>query len=258
MKIKLLRVVSPLVLLSLGGITAAGLRAETDAAAPLELSPAAMEILCERFPLNSRCEGSASPAASEMAPAPEAPVSEMETPDATGGGMTPDAPVETEAPTGDTMMEEMPAETEVEPEASTETTTVVGIASSSDDFSTLTAAIEAAGLTETLSGDGPFTVFAPTNAAFEALPPGTVDTLLKPENKAVLTKILTYHVVPAKAVSTDLSSGDVATVEGSPVKVMVEDSGVKVNEANVVQADIMASNGVVHVIDKVIIPPGLM
>lgn len=135
--------------------------------------------------------------------------------------------------------------------------TVVDIAASNDSFKTLTAALKAAGLTDTLSGEGPFTVFAPTDAAFAALPEGTLEKLLLPENKAALVKILTYHVVPGEVTSTELESGEVTTVAGSPVSVAVEPSGVMVNNAMVVQPDVQASNGVIHVIDKVILPPGL-
>lgn len=131
---------------------------------------------------------------------------------------------------------------------------IVDIAAGNADFSTLVAAVQAAGLVDTLKGDGPFTVFAPTNAAFAALPAGTVDTLLKPENKDQLTAILTYHVVPGKVMSGDLSNGMTATtVQGSDLTIMTE-GGVSVNGANVTAADIEASNGVIHVIDTVIIP----
>ncbi|MCY7273685.1 MAG: fasciclin domain-containing protein [Phormidesmis sp. CAN_BIN44] len=132
--------------------------------------------------------------------------------------------------------------------------TIVQIASTNGSFKTLTAALEAAGLTETLSGSGPFTVFAPTDAAFAALPKGTVEKLLLPQNRAMLVKILTYHVVPGKALSTSLKTGNVKTVEGSPVSVKVNAMGVMVNNAKVVTADVKASNGVIHVIDKVIMP----
>jgi len=132
--------------------------------------------------------------------------------------------------------------------------TVVDIAASSPDFETLTAALEAAGLVETLQGAGPFTVFAPTDEAFEALPEGTLDELLKPENKEKLVQVLTYHVVPGKVMSTDLAAGEVVTVQGSPVTIAVGDT-VTVNDAQVVQADVEAGNGVVHVINKVILPP---
>jgi uncharacterized surface protein with fasciclin (FAS1) repeats len=134
----------------------------------------------------------------------------------------------------------------------------VTLAASNDSFKTLTAALKAAGLTETLSGEGPFTVFAPTDAAFAALPQDALQELLKPENKDILVKILTYHVVPGRVTSTDLKSGEVKTVEGDPVNVKVDPTaGVTVNEARVVQPDIQASNGVIHAIDKLILPPSL-
>jgi uncharacterized surface protein with fasciclin (FAS1) repeats len=116
------------------------------------------------------------------------------------------------------------------------------------------AAVEAAGLVETLKGEGPFTVFAPTDEAFAALPEGTVEDLLKPENKDKLAAILTYHVVPGKVMSGDLTNEMMAaTVQGGEVTIMTE-GGVMVNDANVTTADIEASNGVIHVIDKVILP----
>jgi len=121
-------------------------------------------------------------------------------------------------------------------------------------FTTLVAAVQAAGLVDTLTGEGPFTVFAPTDDAFAALPEGTVESLLLPENKDQLVAILTYHVVPGKVMSTDLSDGMMAaTVEGSDVTIDLSD-GVMVNGANVVTADIETSNGVIHVIDSVILP----
>ncbi|AZL59512.1 fasciclin domain-containing protein [Tabrizicola piscis] len=132
---------------------------------------------------------------------------------------------------------------------------IVDIAASDDQFSTLVAAVTAAGLVDTLKGDGPFTVFAPTNAAFEALPAGTVENLLKPENKDQLIKILRYHVVPG-AVTSDQLAGqrlDVATVQGQTVHIDGR-NGVKVNRSRVTTADIIASNGVIHVIDRVLLP----
>jgi uncharacterized surface protein with fasciclin (FAS1) repeats len=132
---------------------------------------------------------------------------------------------------------------------------IVAIASGDAQFKTLTKALGSAGLVTTLQGKGPFTVFAPTDAAFADLPKGTVENLLKPENKAQLTKILTYHVVPGSVVSTSLKSGDVKSVEGSSLKVGVNAGKVTVGGANVVKADIKASNGVIHVIDKVLMPP---
>ncbi|PCD76286.1 fasciclin domain-containing protein [Pseudothioclava arenosa] len=139
--------------------------------------------------------------------------------------------------------------------AQAETKDIVDTAVGAGSFGTLVAAVEAAGLVETLKGEGPFTVFAPTDDAFAALPAGTVDDLLKPENKDKLVAVLTYHVVPGKVMSGDLSNGMMATtVQGSDVTIMTE-GGVKVNEANVITADVAASNGVIHVIDQVILPP---
>ena len=131
---------------------------------------------------------------------------------------------------------------------------IVDTAVSAGSFTTLVAAVQAAELVDTLKGEGPFTVFAPTNEAFAALPEGTVETLLKPENKDQLVAILTYHVVPGKVMSGDLSDDmTAATVQGGEITIDL-DSGVMVNDANVVQADIETKNGVIHVIDKVIIP----
>jgi uncharacterized surface protein with fasciclin (FAS1) repeats len=135
--------------------------------------------------------------------------------------------------------------------------TIVEIAAGNPAFSTLVKAVQAAGLAETLSGKGPFTVFAPTNEAFAALPQGTLEKLLQPENRDMLRKVLTYHVVSGDLMAKDLRSGSVATVEGSPVAVQVQNGSVKVNNANVVKADIDAKNGVIHVIDTVLLPPGL-
>jgi uncharacterized surface protein with fasciclin (FAS1) repeats len=143
--------------------------------------------------------------------------------------------------------------------ATTQTTTgtIVEVAAGNDSFKTLVAAIQAAGLVETLSGKGPFTVFAPTDKAFEALPKGTVENLLKPENKAKLQKVLTYHVVAGEVTSKMVKPGDVKTVEGSSVKISVNSDKVKVGRANVIAVDVDASNGVIHVIDKVLLPPNL-
>ncbi|MFZ4719038.1 MAG: fasciclin domain-containing protein [Ilumatobacteraceae bacterium] len=136
--------------------------------------------------------------------------------------------------------------------------TIVDVAVGNPDFSTLVAAVQAAGLVETLQGDGPFTVFAPTNAAFDALPAGLVDKLLLPENKDTLVKILTYHVVAGKVMAADVKPGEVPSVEGSPITVTVDGSTVKLNDsATVTAVDVAASNGVIHVIDAVILPPGL-
>ncbi|WP_170513852.1 fasciclin domain-containing protein [Ruegeria atlantica] len=132
---------------------------------------------------------------------------------------------------------------------------IVDTAVSAGSFNTLVAAVQAAGLVDTLKGDGPFTVFAPSDEAFAALPEGTVETLLLPENKDQLVEILTYHVVPAKVMSGDIAGkrAKVRTVQGDQLSVNAK-KGVKVNDAKVVQADIEASNGVIHVIDAVILP----
>ncbi|MEG4110072.1 fasciclin domain-containing protein [Microcoleus sp. S13_C5] len=148
-----------------------------------------------------------------------------------------------------------PAPTSASPASTSAAKDIVAIASGDAQFKTLTKALGAAGLVTTLQGKGPFTVFAPTDAAFAALPKGTVDDLLKPANKAKLTKILTYHVVPGSVLSTSLKSGDVKSVEGSSLNVAVSAGKVTVSGANVVKADIKASNGVIHVIDKVLMPP---
>lgn len=134
---------------------------------------------------------------------------------------------------------------------------IIGLAVETESLSTLVTAVKAAGLVETLSGNGPFTVFAPTNAAFEALPEGTLEMLLKPENKDKLVAVLTYHVIAGKVYSKDLNEGQTAkTVQGEEIEVSLK-GGAKISGANVTKADIKASNGVVHVIDAVILPPSM-
>ncbi|MFN3248061.1 fasciclin domain-containing protein [Roseibium album] len=132
---------------------------------------------------------------------------------------------------------------------------IVDTAAGAGSFNTLVAAVQAAGLVDTLKGEGPFTVFAPTDEAFAALPEGTVENLLKPENKDQLVAILTYHVVPGKVMSSDIAGkkAEVASVQGDKISVDATD-GVKVDGAKVVTADIETSNGVIHVIDAVILP----
>lgn len=135
---------------------------------------------------------------------------------------------------------------------------IVELAVGNDNLSTLVAAVKAADLVETLQGDGPFTVFAPTNEAFAKLPEGTVEMLLKPENKDKLVAVLTYHVVSGKVLSTDLKNNMKATtVEGSKATIKLEKGKAKVDNSTVVIADVLASNGVVHVIDEVILPPSM-
>ena len=133
---------------------------------------------------------------------------------------------------------------------------IVDTAVAAGSFKTLAAALKAAGLVDTLKGKGPFTVFAPTDAAFAKLPAGTLDDLLKPENKAKLTAILTYHVVPGAVKAEQVKKLDQAkTVNGAMVKVTTKGGKVTINDATVVKADTPASNGIIHVIDKVILPP---
>jgi uncharacterized surface protein with fasciclin (FAS1) repeats len=133
---------------------------------------------------------------------------------------------------------------------------IVDTAASAGQFETLVAAVQAAGLVETLKGEGPFTVFAPTDEAFAKLPEGTVDNLLKPENKDQLVEILTYHVVPGKTMSSDIAGQEleVETVQGETIAIDAANGAVMINDAQVVQADIETDNGVIHVIDTVIMP----
>jgi transforming growth factor-beta-induced protein len=136
---------------------------------------------------------------------------------------------------------------------------IVDTAVAAGSFKTLAAALQAAGLVDTLKGDGPFTVFAPTDEAFAKLPKGAVDDLLKPENKEKLVAVLTYHVVSGKVMAADvagMNGKSAKTVQGSELKIKVEGSNVSVDNANVVKTDIECKNGVIHVIDTVVMPPG--
>lgn len=143
-------------------------------------------------------------------------------------------------------------------QANAQSKNIVELAVGNENLSTLVAAVKAGGLVETLQSAGPFTVFAPTNEAFAALPEGTLEMLLKPENKDKLVAVLTYHVVGAKVMSTDLSNGQkAATVQGEEVTVSIYGGKVSISGAEVVAADVAASNGVVHVINKVILPPSM-
>ncbi|MBW4459857.1 MAG: fasciclin domain-containing protein [Nodosilinea sp. WJT8-NPBG4] len=161
------------------------------------------------------------------------------------------APTTTEEPT--TATDPMAGSTAAEGD------TVVDVAASDEDFSILAEAIEAADLTETLSASGPVTVFAPTNEAFEALPEGTLDKLLLPENQDLLRQVLTYHVLENEIPAAEVTTGEVPTAAGTSVAIEVDDATgeVMVNDAMVVTPDIQASNGIIHGIDKVILPPGL-
>ena len=163
------------------------------------------------------------------------------------------SPAETVA-TEPAVVEEVVAEPVVEEVVAP--ATIVDVAVGNPDFSTLVAAVTAAGLGETLAGEGQFTVFAPTNAAFAALPAGALDSLLLPENKDQLTAILTYHVVPGMVMAADLpaTATDVATVNGAMVSVVAAPEGATVNGAKITAAYVAASNGVIHVIDTVLLP----
>lgn len=132
---------------------------------------------------------------------------------------------------------------------------IVENAAGSADHTTLVAAVKAAGLVETLSGAGPFTVFAPINSAFDKLPKGTVEGLLKPEKKADLSKVLTFHVVPGAVKAADLKDGQkIKTVQGQELTVSIKDGVVKINGATVIIPDVISSNGVTHVVDAVLLP----
>ncbi|TAF10638.1 MAG: fasciclin domain-containing protein [Nostocales cyanobacterium] len=167
------------------------------------------------------------------------------------------------SPTPETTKEpenQAPVNTQPSPEKpqATESKNVIQVAESAGTFKTLLAALKAAKLTGVLEGAGLFTIFAPTDAAFAKLPPDALRDLLKPENKEVLVKLLTYHVVPGKVLSSDLKSGEVKSLQGDPINVKVDKAtGVFVNDAQVTKADIPASNGVIHVIDNIILPPSL-
>jgi uncharacterized surface protein with fasciclin (FAS1) repeats len=143
------------------------------------------------------------------------------------------------------------------PSASPET--ITEIVAGNPEFSTLLAAVQAAGLTETLSGQGPFTVFAPTDAAFAELPEGTLDTLLQPANQDQLASLLTYHVLPAEVMAANVQAGQVTTVNSAPFTVALDGGNVEIsdgqgNQASVIKTDIDASNGVIHAIDAVLLP----
>lgn len=136
----------------------------------------------------------------------------------------------------------------------TSTKSIVAVAGEAEQFKTLVAAVKAAGLVDTLSGTGPFTVFAPTDEAFAKLPQGTVENLLKPENRDQLVAILKYHVVPGKVMAADVKPGQVKTVNGQRAEIKLADGKVMVDNARVIKTDIAANNGVIHVIDTVILP----
>jgi uncharacterized surface protein with fasciclin (FAS1) repeats len=177
-----------------------------------------------------------------------------------GGSATPSEPTSpTPGTTPETQPSETPTTTPSSPGASgNQGKNLLALAESNASFKTLTKALKAAGLTGALQGKDNLTIFAPTDAAFAKLPADALKELLNPANKEVLLKILTYHVVPGKVLSTDLKSGEVKSLEGGAINVKVDlSTGVTVNDAKVTQADITGSNGVIHAIDQVILPPDL-
>ncbi len=173
-----------------------------------------------------------------------------------GGSVTPSQP--TPGTPGTQPTQTLPTTPSTPGSTDTQGKNLLGLAESNASFTTLTKALKAAGLTGALQGKDNLTIFAPTDAAFAKLPPDALQELLKPDNKEVLLKILTYHVVPGKVLSTDLKSGEVKSLEGGAINVKVDPAtGVTVNDAKVTQADITGSNGVIHAIDQVILPPDL-
>ncbi|MCC5664267.1 fasciclin domain-containing protein [Nostoc sp. CHAB 5784] len=177
-----------------------------------------------------------------------------------GGSVTPgEVPPRTPRPIPETQPTETPTTTPPGPGASdNQGKNLLALAESNASFTTLTKALKAAGLTGALQGKDNLTIFAPTDAAFAKLPQDALQELLNPANKEVLIKILTYHVVPGKVLSTDLKSGEVKSLEGGAINVKVDPAiGVTVNDAKVTQADITGTNGVIHAIDQVILPPDL-
>ena len=138
-----------------------------------------------------------------------------------------------------------------------ETRNLIVLAKANGSFKTLIKALIAAGLTDILQGDGPFTIFAPTDAAFAKLPQDAVRDLLRPENKQILRQVLIYHVVSGKVLSSDLKSGELKSLLGDPITVKVNSNGVEVNDAKITKADIQGSNGVIHQIDTLILPPSI-
>lgn len=167
---------------------------------------------------------------------------------------TSDSPV-AESPVAESPIASSPAAES--PAGTAASATIDQVVADNGSFSTLNSAIQAADLEATLSGAGPFTIFAPTDAAFAALPSGTLDQLLLPENKAKLQQVLSYHVVPGSVTSAQITPGEVNTVEGAPVNIATSAGEVTVGNAKVTEPDITASNGVIHAIDQVLLPPGL-
>ena len=176
--------------------------------------------------------------------------------DDSGADTTPaaaEAPATEAPPMSEAPMSEAPAMSEAPGTDAAAAGTIVDVAASNPDFSTLVTAVQAAGLAETLSGEGPFTVFAPTNDAFAAVPAEVLDKLLA--DKEALTKVLTYHVLPGQVMAADVTPGDATTLEGSTVTISDDAGTLKIGDAAIVATDVAASNGVIHVIDAVLVPP---
>jgi uncharacterized surface protein with fasciclin (FAS1) repeats len=206
--------------------------------------------ILDECPYNRAACGSgtpSSPGTRPVTPVPEAPEPTPTQPPSETPDTTPTTPPGT-----------TPTPPPGKPGAGTEGKNLVAIAESNSSFTVLTKALKAAGLTDILQGKGPFTVFAPTDKAFSELPQDAVRDLFKKENKEVLLKILRYHVVDGSVLSTDLKAGEVKSIEGGPISVKIDGrKGVMINDARVIQPDIKGSNGVIHAIDKVILPPDL-
>jgi uncharacterized surface protein with fasciclin (FAS1) repeats len=216
---------------------------------PSVATPAAEKPVVEKPTVSETPASPAKPTA-PVKPAPSESTSPATSPS------SPEKPSSSETPSESPTAPTKPSSTE-QPAASESATTVVGMVNSSNSFKTLAAAIKAADLDATLSGKGPYTLFAPTDQAFAALPKGAVETLLKPENKDKLVKVLTYHVISSEATTSDLKPGKVTSVEGSSIDVKSSGQDVMINDAKVLKADVKASNGIIHVIDKVMLPPDL-
>ncbi len=213
------------------------------------VDPAKAKAPAAKTPSSDTLATPVKPSSPATKPSPEkTPTAQTSSPSLPDGGSKPSDPVAPIAPAT------TPAPAGGAAEAPTSSGTVVEVVGSNAKLSTLSAALKAAGLDKKLAGKGPFTIFAPSDEAFAALPPEALQDLLKPENKAKLAQLLTYHVVSGKVESKALKSGETATVQGKPVTVKVEGSQVMINDATVTQADVSASNGVIHVIDKVILP----
>jgi uncharacterized surface protein with fasciclin (FAS1) repeats len=228
---------------------------ETVPVKPTMVKPAVGKPVGEKPTVSETTASPAEKPASETAVPPTSP-SSPDKPSSSESPTAPSKPSSSESPTAP----DKPSSSEqpsAQPSAAESTTTVAGMVSSSNSFKTLASAIKAADLDATLSGKGPYTLFAPTDQAFAALPKGTVETLMKPENKDKLVKVLTYHVISSETTTSDLKPGKVTSVEGSAIDVKSAGKDITVNDAKVLKADVKASNGIIHVIDKVMLPPDL-